>query len=191
MPTRVENIDNRVSVVKRLLDAYDRSWRRRHNVQPFDEVVSLEIAPYRGQPRTLADGTFVDRGDPLAIIHFNHDGFSSDRNRRRAVLQFRRDFSKTLRRLARTIETDTGLRDVKALYGETWIRPHGSRVGFIAEPLPRTWRTRVQHFYLRLLLRVKFPHLELRDRDTWPHAFWLTRRQLQAVPERLGDSGKE
>jgi hypothetical protein len=185
MPNRVEDVDARTSVMKRLFDAYDRSWRRRHNVQPFDEVISLAIAPYRGRPRTLADGTFLDHGDTLGIIHFNHDGFSTDRNRRRAVLQFRRDFTRTLHRLARTMETDSVLRDVKALYGETWIRPHGRKVGFIAEPLPRTWRTRVQHFYLRFLLRVQFPHLARSNRDTWPHAYWLTRRQLRAVPDRL------
>lgn len=174
----------------RLFHAYDRVWRRWHNVKPFDDIVSLAITPYQGRARTLTDGTRLEPGDRLGIIHFNHDSFSSSHSRMRAALQFRRDFSSSLHRLAKSMETDPLLQEVKALYGETWLRPHGRKVGFIVEPLPRTWRTRLQHLYLRFLLWVQFPHLARRNRDTWLNAYWLTRRQLQLLPERLSEDGK-
>ena len=179
--------DDRTSILQRLFRAYDRAWRRRHNVQPFDKVLSLAVEPYRGQPRTLADGTRLEPGDRLGIIHFNHNGFSVDRNRMRAALQFRRDLANSLRQLAKRLDSDPELGTIKALYGESWIPPHGRKVGFIVEPLPKTWRTRLQHRYLRLLLWMQFPHLVRRNRDTWLHAYWLTRRQWQVLPERLDD----
>lgn len=177
----------RTGVLKHLFDAYDRAWRRRHGVHRFDKIISLAIEPYRGQPRILADGTHLEPGDSLAIIHFNHDGFSTDSNRVRAALQFRRDLASSLRRLAKRLESDTHLQAVKALYGESWLPPHGSKVGFIVEPLPKTWRTRLQHCYVRLLLRIQFPHLARRGHDTWLHAYWLTRSQWQLLPQRLDD----
>lgn len=170
---------------------YDRSWRRRHRVEPFDEIISLGMAAYAGPERTLEDGTHLKTGDRLGIIHFNHDGFNPDRNRIRAALQFRRQFARSLQRLADRLETDNTLKDIKALYGETWIRPHGLKVGFIVEPLPRTWRTRLQHRYLRFLLWVQFPHLARRNRDTWLHAYWLTRRHLRILPQRLAENGRK
>ena len=185
MPTRTD----RPGALTRLFHAYDRAWRRRHNVQPFDKVISLALEPYRGQSRTLADGTCLEPGDQLAIIHFNHDGFSADHNRMRAALRFRRDLANSLRQLATRLETDPELRAVKALYGESWLPPHGRKVGFMVEPLPRTWRTRLQHRYVRLLLWMQFPHLARSNRDTWLHAYWLTRGQWQVLPERLADGG--
>lgn len=188
MATPTDTAAGRPSLLQRLFHVYDRAWRRRNNVQPFDEVLSLAIEPYRGPERTLEDGTHLRRGDPLGIIHFNHDGFSPDQNRIRAALQFRRQFSQSLERLADSLETNNTFQDIKAFYGETWIRPHGLKVGFIVEPLPRTWRTRLQHRYLRFLLWVQFPHLARRNRDTWLHAYWLTRRHLRRLPERLAEN---
>lgn len=186
MPTQTDHA--RPSLLLRLFQAYDRSWRRRNNVRPFDEVLSLGVAAYAGPERTLEDGTHLKVGDRLGIIHFNHDGFSADQNRIRAALRFRRQFARSLQRLADSLDTDATLKGIKALYGETWIRPHGLKVGFIVEPLPRTWRTRWQHRYLRFLLWVQFPHLARGNRDTWLHAYWLTRRHLRLLPERLAEN---
>lgn len=191
MSTRTEQTPPQASILARLFRVYDQLWRRWHKVEPFDKVVSLAIEPYQGRARTLSDGTQLEPGDSLGIIHFNHDGFSADHNRVRAALQFRRDFSRSLHRLARDMETDPLLRGVKALYGETWIRPHGKKVGFIVEPLPRTWSRRIQHRYLRFLLKIQFPHLAHRHTDTRLHAYWLTRRQLKLLPERLSDDSEQ
>ena len=191
MPVTLEPTASPPSVLKKLFYAYDKSWRRRHDVQPFDKVLSLAIEPYRGQPRTLDDGTRLEPGDRLGIIHFNHDGFSADRNRLRAALRFRRDLAKSLRQLAQSLDTDPRLQAVKALYGESWIPPHGRKVGFMVEPLPKTWRTRLQHRYVRLLLWVQFPHLARDNRNTWLYAYWLTRCQWQVLPERLNEHGSE
>lgn len=186
MPTR----NDHPGLLQRLFHAYDRAWRRRHNVRPFDKVLSLAIEPYRGKPRTLADGTRLVPGDPLGVIHFNHDGFSRDGNRVRAALQFRRDLANSLQKLAQRLECDPELGAIKALYGESWIPPHGRKVGFMVEPLPKTWRTRLQHSYVRFLLWMQFPHLAQRNRDTWLHAYWLTRNQWQVLPQRL-NAGRE
>ncbi len=179
MPTHPD-AERRPGPLTRLFRLYDRLWRRWHRVQPFDDMLSLSIAPYRGRARILADGTRLTPGDRLGILHFNHDSFSPDGNRMRAARRFRRHFLASLQQLAEAMERDPALKDIKALYGETWIRPHGQRDGFIVEPLPKTWRTRLQHWYSRLLLRFLFPHLARRNRNTWLYGFWLTREQLRA-----------
>lgn len=171
------------SIFYRVMSCYDQLWRRFHQVEKVDELVSLSYEPYQGKRRQLNDGTLLEPGDPLAILHFNRECFAQEDNSARAslraALRFRRLLFASFEHLAARLETNEKLRDVKAFYGVTWFPPHGEKVGFIIERLPDSLRNRFRRFYFRLLLKAFFPALAVRENERLqPHGFWLTRNHL-------------
>src|SRR5690606_25111803 len=81
--------------------------------------------------------------------------------------------------LSQRIQTDPMLRDVKALYGVSWLPPHGEKVGFEIERIPDSLLNNVRKFYFRVLLKTFFPVLAARENNRLqPHAYWLTRQNL-------------
>lgn len=162
---------------------YDQLWRRVHKVEKIDELISLSYEHYAGERRQLNDGTWIETGDQLAILHFNRECFANDdtstRASVRAALRFRRLLLASFAHLAVRMQTDEKLHKVKALYGVTWFPPHGEKVGFMIERLPDSLRNRLRKLYFRLLLKAFFPALAVRENDRLqPHGFWLTRQQL-------------
>lgn len=173
----------RISTFRRLFTWYDRLWRRLHGVQRLDELLSMSITQYRGPRRTLSDGVCLERGDWLGILHFNHDFFVNPTARERAgkhgAFRFRRQLIRSLIHLARRMEVEAELGRIKAFHGVNWFRPHGDEMGFIIERLPDGFRTRLRILHFRLLLLAFFPDLASQQRGRlYPHAYWLTQRQL-------------
>lgn len=170
------------SVFYRVMSWYDARWRRRHKVERIDELLSLSYENYAGERKAMNDGTWLQPGDPLAILHFNHECFNAGTNAReyaRGALRFRRLLVKSLNHLAQRMASEEKFQHIKALHGITWIAPHGEKVGFMIERLPATWINRMRQFYFRLLLKAFFPTLAARENERLqPHAFWLTRANL-------------
>lgn len=170
------------SLFYRVMSGYDALWRRLHRVERIDELLSLSYEKYAGERKAMNDGTWLEPGDSLAIIHFNHDCFntgSSPREYARGALRFRRLLVKSLNHLAALMASEARFQHIKALHGVTWIAPHGEKVGFMIERLPASWLNRMRQFYFRLLLKAFFPTLAARENDRLqPHAFWLTRSHL-------------
>lgn len=159
---------------------YDAWWRRRHRVEKFDELISFSFENFSGERRPLNDGTWIEPGDPLAILHFNRECFSSSsRDYMRNALRFRKLILTSLSRLADDIHRHEKLMNVKAFHGVSWLPPHGEKFGFLIEQLPDSTLNRFRKFYFRLLLKAFFPQVAEREgKRVQPHAYWLTRDNL-------------
>lgn len=166
---------------------YDTWWRRRHKVEKFDALISYSFERFEGERRIMNDGSWIEPGDFLAILHFNHECFSSaSHNYMRNALRFRKLILSSLAKLAKDINREQW-QQVKALHGISWLPPHGEKFGFLIEPLPDSPLTRIRQFYFRLLLKAFFPHIAEREsKRIRPHAYWLTRNNL--VKYFSGDS---
>ena len=162
------------------MNGYDAWWRRRHKVKQFDVLISYSLEQFSGDRRMMNDGSWIEPGDFLAILHFNHDCFSSaSHNPMRNALRFRKLIFSSLTRLAKEVCHQQQWQQVKALHGISWLPPHGEKFGFLIEPLPDSPLTRVRQFYFRLLLNAFFPQLAAREsKRIRPHAYWLTRHNL-------------
>ncbi len=159
---------------------YDGWWRRRHKVEKFDELISFSFEQFTGERRTMNDGSWIEPGDSLAILHFNRECFSSaSRDYMRNALRFRKLIFSSLSHLASDIHQHEKLRQVKAFHGVSWLPPHGEKFGFMIEQLPDSLLTRTRRFYFRLLLKAFFPQVaERENKRIQPHAYWLTRNNL-------------
>lgn len=170
-------------IFRRLVICLDWLWRRLRRVRPVDSLLSLSLKSYRGDPGKLPRGIALKRGDLLAILHLNHDCLAdmdaAGNTNLRGALRFRRRLIDSLQRIAQRLQNDPQLGRVKAVYGVTWFRPHGERLGFIVEPLPDNWMTRLRILPFRVLLQALFPALARREYGRLhPHAFWLSRQEL-------------
>lgn len=164
----------------RCMNWYDAWWRRKHRVEKFDELISFSFEPFSGERRVLNDGTWIEPGDALAILHFNRECFSSaSRDYMRNALRFRKLIFSSLTKLAKDIHRHEKLRHVKAFHGVSWLPPHGEKFGFLIEQLPNSPINRMRKFYFGLLLKAFFPQVAAREsKRIQPHAYWLSRRNL-------------
>ncbi|MCE3252235.1 MAG: hypothetical protein K0Q67_1245 [Cellvibrio sp.] len=162
---------------------YDAHWRRRHRVEKFDELLSFSFETFSGKRRVMNDGTWIEPGDCLAILHFNRECFAhpaaDPRQHIRNALRFRRLLLASFAHLAKAIHENEKFRQVKAFHGVSWLPPHGEKLGFVIERLPDSALNLVRKFYFTILLRVFFPHLvDQENNRIHPHAYWLTRDSL-------------
>lgn len=167
----------------RFLSWYDAYWRRKHNVERFDDLLSFSFEPYTGERRVMDDGTWIEPGDPLAILHFNRECFSGSpenpQSNARNALRFRRLIFASLKKLAREINENEKFENIKAFHGISWLPPHGEKLGFIIERVPDSVVNSIRKFYFNVLLRTFFPHLSSQENNRIePHAYWLTRKTL-------------
>jgi hypothetical protein len=162
---------------------YDAWWRRRHGVEKFDELLSFSFEKYAGERRMLNDGTWVEPGDWLAILHFNRECFmnstTNPKEYLRNALRFRKLILSSFGQLALDINTNEKFFMVKAFHGVSWLPPHGEKLGFLIERLPDSMLNRIRTFYFKILLKTFFPHLAAAEKNRiQPHAYWLTRKSL-------------
>ncbi len=162
---------------------YDAWWRRRHGVEKFDELLSFSFEKYTGERRMMNDGTWVEPGDWLAILHFNRECFmnspANPKEYLRNALRFRKLILSSFGQLALDINTNEKFFMVKAFHGVSWLPPHGEKLGFLIERLPDSMLNRIRTFYFKILLKTFFPHLAVVEKNRiQPHAYWLTRKSL-------------
>lgn len=167
----------------RIMSWYDAWWRRRHGVEKFDDLLSFSFETFSGERRVMNDGTWIEPGDYLAILHFNRECFiSSSANPQhylRNALRFRRLLLSSFRQLARDINENEKFVMVKVFHGVSWLPPHGEKLGFLIERLPDSTLNIVRKVYFKILLTVFFPHVAALEKNRiQPHAYWLTRQNL-------------
>jgi hypothetical protein len=166
---------------------WERWYLRRHHVRPLTRTsaVLIEVRRYRGGPVDLADGTQVRRGDRVIELHLaNHSVAVDAAGGVWSPFQTLAQTSSDLALVARVVQDGT-LGPVRALHAVSLIAPALRRVGFSVEPLPVTWPTRLQRFYLVGLLAVYHPHgwqgaRRARDR-AWPAEAWMSVTTLARV----------
>lgn len=171
------------TLVYRFMCWYDAYWRRRHGVEKFDELLSFSFEKYAGERRIMNDGSWIEPGDWLAILHFNRECFmNSSANPKdyiRNALRFRKLLLSSFRQLAQDINENEKFVMVKAFHGVSWIPAHGEKLGFLIERLPDSTLNHVRKFYFKILLKVFFPHIATAEKNPiQPHAYWLTRQNL-------------
>lgn len=171
------------NLVYRFMCWYDAYWRRSHGVEKFDELLSFSFEPYAGARRMMNDGSWIEPGDCLAILHFNRECFTNlsanPKDYLRNALRFRKLLLSSFRQLAQDMHTNEKLGMVKAFHGVSWIPPHGEKLGFLIERLPDSARNHLRTFYFKILLKIFFPHIATTEKNPiQPHAYWLTRHNL-------------
>lgn len=162
---------------------YDAYWRRSHGVEKFDELLSFSFEKYAGERRIMNDGTWIEPGDWLAILHFNRECFASSsanpKDSIRNALRFRKLILSSLKKLALDVHANEKFVMVKAFHGVSWLPPHGEKLGFLIERLPDSMLNQVRALYFKILLNTFFPHLAAAEKNRFqPHAYWLTRQSL-------------
>jgi hypothetical protein len=162
---------------------YDSYWRRKNRVERFDDLLSFSFEKFSGERRRLDDGTWIEPGDRLAILHFNRECFTqssvSSQSPTLNALRFRRIFFKSFSRLAKAVRENEQFMQVKAFHGVSWIPPHGKKVGFTVERVPHSAINLVRKWYLTLLVKTFFPHIRGQAKDRIrPYAYWMTRKNL-------------
>lgn len=162
---------------------YDAYWRRRHAVEKFNELLSFSFETYTGERRIMNDGTWVEPGDWLAILHFNRECFTASsanpKDYMRNALRFRKLILSSFKQLALAVNEDEKFILVKAFHGVSWLPPHGEKLGFLIERLPDSMLNQVRKFYFSILLKTFFPHVAAAEKNRiQPHAYWLTRQSL-------------
>ncbi len=167
----------------RIMSWYDAYWRRRNGVEKFDDLLSFSFEKFSGERRVMNDGTWVEPGDYLAILHFNRECFinssANPQHYLRNALRFRKLLLSSFRRLAKDINENEKFVMVKVFHGVSWLPPHGEKLGFLIERLPDSTLNFVRKVYFKILLKVFFPHVAALEKNRiQPHAYWLTRQNL-------------
>lgn len=154
--------------------AYDALYRALFRLQAVGPMLLVGRTRYRGAARRFPDGSRLEAGDALGTLHFDNSRIASLGGGRPG---FRRMLRASLQELAGRSTEDPMLRPVSVYRGVTWLRPHGRRYGFLAEPLPRGPARRLLQAHFGLLRRALLPRQAAAP--VRPHVFWLTRRQLE------------
>jgi len=153
-------------------------WWRLRPVRPGG-ILRYQRTRYRGQPRTLADGTELRPGDVILELHFANRVLAQTDSRN--PWQVLRALAEDLNLLAQQ-SAEGELGEVKALHGVTLFARPGQRLGFEFRPLPDTWYTRLMRFFFVGLLLVYHPRGWsglTRPPDTlWPGEVWLGKNTL-------------
>lgn len=173
----------RTPLFYRFMCWYDAYWRRKHGVEKFDELLSFSLEQYAGDRFIMDDGTAIEPGDCLVILHFNRECFTgSSANPKdyiRNALRFRKLLLSSFGQLANVINTDEKFVPVKAFHGISWLPPHGEKLGFRIERLPDSMLNQIRRLYFKVLLKTFFPHIASAAKNSiHPHAYWLSRRDL-------------
>jgi hypothetical protein len=147
-------------------------------------VLGLQLARHRGKRVDLADGVAVEPGDPIGVLHFENWRAADvvDKGwQGRALNEGRLD----LRELAAWATRQPVEERPVAYTGATIVWPIARRVGFEVKPRPRTWRTRLDDWFMRWLMahwspfgraRLKRGHGRLQSNEVW-----LSDRALQCL----------
>jgi len=175
----MELLDN---TFRRLYFMYDGFYRQRHRLEPVGPMLLIREDEYDGEPRYFDDGTVLNAGQPLGILHFDNQYLlmnTASHGIRRAGLIFREKLFCSLEQLAQAADTGK-YRHVPAYTGVTWLASRGEKVGFRTEPLERNWRSRLLAFHFGILLHAFYGPGKAgkRARQLQPRRFWLTRKQL-------------
>jgi hypothetical protein len=176
---------------QRVMGRIDVWYNSRHRLQPVGEVLLVGCVRYVGPEKCFPDGTLLREGDVIGQLHFSNRNISGlgEGGTQLTGFRFARLMRESLRLLALGAHSDPVLSTLSVFKGITWIPQHGDVVGFISEPLPKTWRNWWLGPYFRLLSWVFAPSSRKRVRHgAEPRVYWLTRTMLAQNLKKLKDS---
>jgi hypothetical protein len=174
------------SLLRRLLDRVDRWVERHEQYRPVGEggyILRIRVARHRRDRVVLADGTVVNRGDPVGELHLNNTYAAALHGEGYAGLRFRREMTRALAALARDLNERPEYRKIQACCGATLFwRDHGlgARLGFERRP-PDPWTRWWLGTWERILLAAYHPGGAGRlggGRVERLDLVWITRKSL-------------
>lgn len=168
-------------VVRRGLEGLDARYRRIHDLRPVGPLLYIGVRDHRGAALELADGTRVESGAAIGLLHFNNSRAAAVQanGRLQAGMRFARLLIASLSELAAHAQSGQWLSHVQVYEGLTWFPPHGRAVGFQTEPMPPGTRRRLLTVYFKLLIWGFAPAArEAAMTDVEPRLFRITRRAL-------------
>jgi hypothetical protein len=167
---------------QRVMGRVDLWYNRRHDLQPVGQVLLIGRVRYAGPELRFPDGTLLRPDDLIGQLHFSNRNISAlgAGGTQLTGFRFARLMRESLRLLAQTAQSDPALSTIHVFQGVTWLPAHGDVVGFISEPLPRTWRNWWLGPYFRMLSWVFAPSQRSgrERRRPAPRRYWLTRAML-------------
>jgi hypothetical protein len=175
--------------LRQLLERVDGHYRERRQLAPVGPLLYVGLARHEGRPCALSDGTRLERGAWIGRLHFNNARAASVRadNRLQAGVRFARLLRDSFAELAARACQEARLREVTVYEGITWLRAHGSNVGFDATPLPHGPRRWLLGAHFRLLIWAFAPVAHgAAMSDVRPHQFRITR---EALIDSFGEPG--
>jgi hypothetical protein len=169
-----------------ILTLWERADRRRRRIRPIrrEGVLGLELTRYTGRPVPLADGSVVLPGDRVGEFHLQNRRIS-ELVRFDATLQGWREGWQDLHALAAWAERQPPAARPVAYHGATLLWPLARRARFEIRPRPRTWRTRLDDWFLRWLMirwgRDGRSRLERGRGRLFSGDVWLSDRSLRSL----------
>lgn len=152
----------------------DRRRRRIHRIR-LDGLLAVQLVRHRGPRLVLADGTIVAPGDLVVSLHFWNESVaevSTGGWERTGWETARADLAALVEWWRRQAPRDRPV----ALLATTILAPLTRRERWEIRPRPRTWRTRLDEWYMRWLLahwskggraRLGRSHAPLLSVDAW------------------------
>jgi hypothetical protein len=176
-------------LLDRLWQGYDIAYRWFRGVEdlPGDAgtVLRIGVERHRGRPVALADGTVVEAGDPVGIIHFNNEVVASihDRtaNPARAGILILRAFERSMETLARLSDGHPRYKAVKGYTATTIYHQGTRRAGFEVFPPRSTFAAKIVAAYARSVLARFHPlgaERARRARFARAQVIWISRAEL-------------
>jgi hypothetical protein len=179
------------ALAQQILARVDDWYQRRYQLRALGPVLRIGFVRYQGPARTFSDGTRLRDNELIGQLHFNNSNIAAigEGSLHRTGFRFAKLMRESLRTLAEAAQSDPELRTIHVFHGVTWIPEHGNVVGFESTPRPKTWRTRLQSAYFRLLLWTFAPASRTRaSAQAEPRDYWLTQRMLAQNLHKLSKS---
>ena len=177
------------SIALRIMGSLDARYNRRHGLQPVGQVLLVGRVRYQGPEKLFPDGTLLRPDDVIGQLHFSNRNLTAlgAGGTQLTGFRFARLMRESLRLLAQSANDDPVLSTISVFRGVTWLPAHGDVVGFISEPLPRTWRNWWLGPYFRLLSWTFSPSTGggRERRKPAPRVYWLTRSMLAQNVKKL------
>lgn len=169
-------------VISKLFKWHEALYHRMHHLQHIGSMLYLGTGNYHGSERKFADGTYLKPGDLAGFIHLDNERLAclySTKNTSGAAFSFTHLLLESFYAVAEQVVNNPAFQSIQVFTGTTWFKPHGSRFGFCADPLPDGLKKTLLKWHFRLLLRTILPAGHLPSNDALePHQFYLTRQQL-------------
>lgn len=170
---------------------YLRYYRLNRENARAGNLILFHLVRHAGDTIMLTDGTRVERGDPIVVIHVNklqaremqsHVGHTAF-----AGVKLRADFRNSLRLLALKIRDNPIYREVRAIKGNTIHGPEARYFGFDARPDidMETLKHRLGLAHARTLIATvreardeKTHAVDLKNRMLW--TIWMSQKTLMS-----------
>jgi hypothetical protein len=159
----------------------ERRYWNSHNLVAIGEVLLVGRRQYRGPVLALTDGTVLKPGDIMGELHFNNARLRQLHLNSRSsnpARVFGRLMLTSLHQLAAAVRERPEFADLHIYHGLSWLRPHGTGVGFITDRLPAGIERSCRIIWFRLLIWAFAGDTTGRQRILDPHHYWLSRQSL-------------